>query len=330
MTKVYYDKDVDTSILKDKKIAIIGFGSQGTAHSCNLKDSGFDVRVGLRADSSSVAKAKQEGLRVMEPSAAAKEADLIMMLVPDEIMADIYNQDIAPNLKPNAILAFAHGFNIHFQFIKPPKNVDIIMIAPKGPGHMVRRVYQEGFGVPAIYAVEQDASGKAEQIALAYASGIGATRAGVLKTTFKEETETDLFGEQCVLCGGTTALVQAGFQTLVDAGYQPEIAYFECMHELKLIVDLLYEGGLDKMRYFISNTAEYGDLTVGPKIIGPEAKKAMIDALKKIQAGDFAKEFIADSKAGRPKLKALREEAKNSLIEQVGGKLRSMMSWIKK
>lgn len=330
MTIVLYEKDIDKNALKGKKIAIIGYGSQGHAHALNLQDSGFDVRVGLRSDSPSVEKAKKAGLKVLSPDQAAKEADLVMMLVPDETAADIYNESIAPNLVAGNILAFAHGFNVHFGFVKPAKDIDVIMVAPKGPGHMVRRVYQEGFGVPAIYAVGQDASGKAKDIALAYASGIGAARAGVLSTTFKEETETDLFGEQCVLCGGTTALVKAGFDTLVEAGYQPEIAYFECLHELKLIVDLMYEGGMDKMRHSISNTAEYGDLTVGPLIVTDATRKAMKDALTRIQKGEFAREFIADSKAGRPKLNALRAEAKGSTIEQVGGKLRSMMSWIKK
>ncbi|MEK6557595.1 MAG: ketol-acid reductoisomerase, partial [Candidatus Margulisiibacteriota bacterium] len=256
--------------------------------------------------------------------------DLIMLLVPDETMADIYTADVEPNLVKGNILSFAHGLNIHFKFIVPPKDVDVIMVAPKGPGHLVRRVYTEGFGVPAIFAVGQDFSGKAREYALAYASGIGACRAGVLETTFKEETETDLFGEQTVLCGGCTALVQAGFDTLVEAGYQPEIAYFECLHELKLIVDLMYEGGMEKMRHSISNTAEYGDYTVGPKIIGPEAKQAMKDALARIQSGEFAREFIADSRAGRPNMTRLREEAKGQLVEKVGHGLRSMMSWIKK
>ncbi len=330
MVKVYYDKDVNVEILKGKKVAIIGYGSQGHAHALNLQNSGFDVRVGLRADSSSVAKAKADGVKVVSPSEAAKEADLIMLLVPDETMADIYKADVEPNLTAGKILAFAHGFNIHFNLIVPPKNVDVIMVAPKGPGHMVRRVYVEGFGVPAIFAVGQDASGKAKDIALAYAVGIGSARAGVLETTFKEETETDLFGEQCVLCGGTTALVNAGFETLVEAGYQPEIAYFECLHELKLIVDLMYEGGMEAMRHSISNTAEYGDYTVGPKIIGPEAKQAMKDALTRIQKGEFAKEFVGDSKNGRPIMSAMREKAKGSLIEKVGKDLRSMMAWLKK
>ncbi len=330
MAKVIYAKDIDESVLKGKKIAIIGYGSQGHAHALNLKESGYDVRVGLRSDSPSVEKAKQAGVKVLEPAAAAKEADLIMMLVPDETAADIYKADIEPNLVAGNVLAFAHGFNIHFGFVTPPKDVDVIMVAPKGPGHMVRRVYQEGFGVPAIFAVGQNASGKAREIALAYAAGIGAGRAGILETTFKEETETDLFGEQTVLCGGTTALVQAGFETLVEAGYQPEIAYFECLHELKLIVDLMYEGGMETMRHSISNTAEYGDYTVGPRIINAESKKAMKEALTRIQKGDFAREFIADSKAGRPAMTKYREAAKGHLIEKVGKELRSMMSWMKK
>lgn len=330
MVKVIYDKDINKAALAGKKIAIIGYGSQGHAHALNLKESGYDVRVGLRSDSASVEKATKAGLKVMEPAAAAKEADLIMMLVPDETAADIYAADIEPNLVKGNVLAFAHGFNIHFGFVKPPKEIDVIMVAPKGPGHMVRRVYQEGFGVPAIFAVHQDASGKARDIALAYAAGIGAGRAGILETTFKEETETDLFGEQTVLCGGTTALVQAGFETLVEAGYQPEIAYFECLHELKLIVDLMYEGGMETMRHSISNTAEFGDYTVGPRIINAESKKAMKEALTRIQKGEFAREFIADSKAGRPAMTKYRLEAKGHLIEKVGRELRSMMSWIKK
>ncbi len=329
MVKVLYDKDANLDVLKGKKIAIIGYGSQGHAHALNLKESGMDVVVGLRSSSSSVAKAQAAGLEVLSPAEAAKKADVIMMLVPDEFAADIYKADIAPNLVAGNTLAFAHGFHIHFKTIEPPKDVNVILVAPKGPGHMVRRVYQEGFGVPCIWAVHQDATGNAKDITLAYAKGIGGTRAGVLETSYKEETETDLFGEQTVLCGGTTALVTAGFETLVEAGYQPEIAYFECLHELKLIVDLMYEGGIAKMRDSISNTAEYGDLTVGPKIITPEVKANMKKALERIQKGEFAKEFLDECKAGKPNMEKMRAAGKAHLIEKVGGELRGMMAWIK-
>ncbi|MBL6990875.1 MAG: ketol-acid reductoisomerase [Bacteriovoracaceae bacterium] len=329
MVQALYDKDVDFSVLKDKKIAIIGYGSQGHAHALNLKDSGCQVVVGLHSTSKSIAKAQAEGLEVMSPAEAAKASNLIMLLVPDEFAADIYEKDIAPNLNTGDTLAFAHGFHIHFKSIVPPKDVNIILIAPKGPGHMVRRVYQEGFGVPCIWAVEQDATNNATAITQAYAKGVGGTRAGIIKTSFKEETETDLFGEQVVLCGGTTALVQAGFETLVEAGYQPEIAYFECLHELKLIVDLMYEGGIAKMRDSISNTAEYGDLTVGPKIITPEVKKNMSHALDRIKSGEFAKEFLAECKAGKPQMEKLRLAGKENTIEKVGGELRNLMAWIK-
>lgn len=329
MAKVYYDKDADLNVLKGKKIAVIGYGSQGHAHALNLQDSGMDVVVGLRDDSSSKQKVLADGAKVLSPADAAKYADIIMMLVPDEFAADIYKKDIAPNLQKGNTLMFAHGFNIHFNAIVPPKDVDVIMVAPKGPGHMVRRVYQEGFGVPCIWAVYQDATDSARDITLAYAKGIGGTRAGVLETTFKEETETDLFGEQTVLCGGTSALVQAGFETLVEAGYQPEIAYFECLHELKLIVDLMYEGGLAKMRDSISNTAEYGDLVVGPRVITKEVKENMKKALGHIQSGKFAKEFIAECKAGKPNMEKMRAEARNSKLEKVGAELRKLMSWLK-
>lgn len=330
MAKMYYEKDANLDLLKGKTVAIIGYGSQGHAHAQNLKDSGIRVIVGLRADSANVTKAKEAGLEVATPTEAAKQADLVMMLVPDEFMADIYKKEIKKHMKKGKALVFAHGFNIHFKQIKPSADIDVIMIAPKGPGHLVRRVYTEGFGVPALIAVQQNATGQAKELALAYAKGIGATKAGVLETTFKEETETDLFGEQCVLCGGATALVQAGFETLVAAGYQPEIAYFECFHELKLIVDLMYEGGMAKMRDSISNTAEYGDYTVGPKIITDKTKKAMQKQLQKIQKGAFAREFIKECKAGKPNMEKMRAAAKESQLEKVGTELRKMMSWIKK
>ncbi len=329
MLEIYYDKDADLNVLKGKTIAIIGYGSQGRAHALNLKDSGIDVVVGLKPSSSTMDEVKKDGLKVVSTSEAAKLGDIIMMLVPDEFAADVYHESISPYMKKGKTLAFAHGFHIHFKTILPPQEVNVILVAPKGPGYMVRRVFEEGFGVPCIWAVEQDASGNAKDITLAYAKGIGGTRAGVIKTTFKEETETDLFGEQTVLCGGTTALVTQGFETLVEAGYQPEIAYFECMHELKLIVDLMYEGGITKMRQFISNTAEYGDVTVGPKIITADVRKAMKLALSRIQSGDFAKEFLAECKAGKPNMEKLRKEGQDHLIEQVGLKLRGMMSWIK-
>lgn len=329
MTKIYYEKDANLKVLEGKKIAIIGFGSQGHAHALNLHDSGFDVKVGLRQGSKSWQKVIGGGLQVATTPEVAKWADLIMMLVPDTAQSQVYQQDILPNLEKGNTLAFAHGFNIHFKQIVPPPNVDVIMIAPKGPGHLVRRMYQEGIGVPALIAVNQDFSGQAKEVALAYAVGIGAAKAGVIETTFKEETETDLFGEQCVLCGGVTELVRAGFDTLVEAGYQPEIAYFECLHELKLIVDLIYESGITGMRYSISDTAEYGDLTVGKKIITQETRKAMKEALKRIQSGEFAREWIKENEAGRPVFKNLAEKEADHLVEQVGKKLRSMMSWIK-
>jgi ketol-acid reductoisomerase len=329
MAKVYYDKDADLNVLKGKTVAIIGYGSQGHAHALNLRDSGVNVVVGLRPGSASAAKAKADGLTVLTTAEAAKKGDVIMMLVPDEFAADIYKEDIEPNLVAGNTLAFAHGFNIHFGYITPPKNINIIMVAPKGPGHMVRNVYKEGAGVPAIFAVEKDASGDARAITFAYAKGIGATRAGLLETTYKEETETDLFGEQTVLCGGTTSLVKAGFETLVEAGYQPEIAYFECLHELKLIVDLMYKHGISGMRYSISNTAEYGDLTVGPKIIDPSVKKRMKEALNRIQKGEFAQEFVDECKAGKPNMEKMRKAEADHQIEKVGAELRDMMTWLK-
>ena len=327
---IYHEQDANPELIQGKKIAVIGYGSQGHAHALNLKDSGCDVRVGLREGSKSWQAAEEAGLKVMTVADAAKEADLIMILAPDEKQAEIYEQSIAPNLNSGDTLAFAHGFNIHFGYIKPPADVDVIMIAPKGPGHMVRRVYQEGAGVPCLICAEQDASGQAMDVALSYAWGIGGARAGVIETTFKNETETDLFGEQAVLCGGLTSLIQAGFETLVEAGYPPEMAYFECFHEVKLIVDLMYEGGMKKMRYSISNTAEYGDYYAGEKVITDSSKAAMKEILKRIQDGSFADEFIEDSKNDQKKLLANREAENASQIEEVGETLRSLFSWIQK
>lgn len=329
MAKVYYEQDANLDLIKGKKIAIIGFGSQGHAHALNLKDSGLDVVVGLREGGRSWEKAIQAGVRVVPADEAAANADIIMILTPDETQAAIYANDIAPHMAPGKALAFAHGFNIHFHQIVPPADVDVIMIAPKGPGHTVRFQYESGFGVPALIAVYQDATGQAKDIALAYAKGIGSAKAGVLETTFKEETETDLFGEQAVLCGGTSELIRAGFDTLVEAGYQPEIAYFECLHELKLIVDLIYAQGISGMRYSISNTAEYGDITVGKRIITEETRKEMKRVLDDIQSGRFAREWMLENKANQPVLKAGRAKESDHLIEQVGKQLRSMMAWIK-
>ena len=328
MTKIYYDKDANLATIKSKTIAVLGYGSQGHAHALNLKESGCNVVVGLRSGTASWQKAEKAGLKVLTVAEAAKLADIVMILLPDEYQSEIYRSEIAPGLVKGNALVFAHGFNIHFQQIEPPKDVDVFMVAPKGPGHLVRRVYTEGGGVPCLFAVHQDATGKARDIALAYASGIGGGRAGVLETNFKEETETDLFGEQTVLCGGATHLVMAGFETLVEAGYQPEIAYFECLHELKLIVDLMYEGGIANMRYSISNTAEYGDISVGPKIIDAGVKARMKEALARIQSGEFAKDFILESRAGDPRLKAMRRNARDHQIEKVGSGLRQMMSWL--
>jgi len=326
---IYYDKDADLSIIQGMKVTIVGYGSQGHAHANNLKDSGVDVTVALRKDSASVAKAKNAGLNVQEIPEAVKGADLVMILAPDEHQARLYREQIEPNLKQGGVLAFAHGFNIHFEQIVPRADLDVIMIAPKGPGHLVRSTYTQGGGVPSLIAVYQDASGKARDIALSYASANGGGRAGVIETTFREETETDLFGEQAVLCGGATALVQAGFETLVEAGYAPEMAYFECLHELKLIVDLMYEGGIANMRYSISNTAEYGDFTRGPRVITDETRSEMRRILSEIQSGEFAKEFILENQAGAPKLKAMRRLGREHPIEVVGEKLRDMMPWIK-
>jgi len=330
MAKMYYDKDADLNLLKNKKIAIIGFGSQGHAHALNLRDSGLDVIVGLYEGSKSKERAEKEGLRVYTVEEAAKVADIIMMLIPDEKQAKVYKESIEKNLTEGKALAFAHGFNIHFKQIVPPENVDVFMVAPKGPGHLVRRVYQEGKGVPNLVAVYQDYTGKAFDIALAYAKGIGGTRAGVIETTFKEETETDLFGEQAVLCGGVTELMKAGFETLVEAGYQPEIAYFECVHEMKLIVDLIYEGGFSYMRYSISDTAEFGDYMTGKRIITEETRKEMKKVLSEIQSGKFAKEWLLENQVGRPQYNAMKEKEANHLIEKVGKNLREMMAWIKK
>ena len=324
--KRYYDKDADLNIIKAMKVAIIGYGSQGHAHANNLKDSGVEVVVGLRPGSNSEKKASDAGLNVMTVEASTAWADLVMILAPDEFQEKIYNESIEPNLKHGSALAFAHGFNIHFKLIKPRPDLDVIMIAPKAPGHTVRSEFVKGGGIPDLIAVEQDASGKAKDVALSYASAIGGGRTGILETTFKDETETDLFGEQAVLCGGTTALVQAGFETLVEAGYEPEMAYFECLHELKLIVDLMYEGGIANMRYSISNTAEYGDVTRGPRVVTSDTKVEMKKILAEIKDGSFAKEFVKNVGS----LPERREKQKQHKIEEVGESLRSMMPWISK
>jgi ketol-acid reductoisomerase len=328
MANVYYEKDADPSLIAGRKVAILGYGSQGHAHALNLKDSGVDVRVGLRPGSSSEAKAKEAGLRVLDIATAAAEADLIMMLLPDTEIAPVYDADVAPNLSDGDALLFAHGFNVRFGYVTAPAGVDVAMVAPKGPGHLVRRTYTEGGGVPCLIAVAQDATGTAKALALSYADAIGGTRAGVLETTFEEETETDLFGEQVVLCGGLSALVQAGFETLVEAGYQPESAYFECLHELKLIVDLMYEQGISGMRYSISTTAEYGDLTRGPRIIDERVKAEMGRILEEIRSGAFAEEFIGEVRSGGARFEELRERGKQHQVEQVGAGLRAMMPWI--
>ncbi|MFN5745904.1 MAG: ketol-acid reductoisomerase [Methylococcaceae bacterium] len=327
--QVYYDKDADLSIIRSKKVAIVGYGSQGHAHANNLKDSGVSVVVALRPGSESAIKATNAGLEVAPIAEAVKSADVVMILAPDEHQAKLYAEQIEPNIKQGAALAFAHGFNIHFEQIQPRADLDVIMIAPKGPGHMVRSTYTQGGGVPSLIAVYQDASGLAKELALSYASANGGGRAGIIETNFREETETDLFGEQAVLCGGATALVQAGFETLVEAGYAPEMAYFECLHELKLIVDLMYEGGIANMRYSISNTAEYGDLTRGPRVVTAETKREMKKILTEIQNGEFARDFILENQAGAATLKAKRRLGREHQIEQVGAKLRDMMPWIK-
>jgi ketol-acid reductoisomerase len=326
--KVYSDQDADLKYLRGKKIAVIGYGSQGHAHANNLRDSGLDVVVGLRRDGGSWNKAVAAGLTVLDTAAAAKAADVIMIVVPDELGGELYERDIAPGLRDGKYLAFAHGFNIHFKRVVPPPGVNVFMVAPKGPGHLVRSEFQKGRGVPCLLAIHQDPSGDTKQVGLAYAKGIGGTRAGVLETTYKEETETDLFGEQSVLCGGLTELIRAGYETLVEAGYAPEMAYFECLHEVKLIVDLLYEGGIANMRYSISNTAEYGDMTRGKKVIGPEARAAMKQILADIQSGKFADEWITEYRCGMPHFNELRKEAGNHPIEQVGARLRGLMPWL--
>lgn len=328
--KLYYDSDGDMSLLSGKTVAVLGYGSQGHAHALNLKESGVNVVVGLRKNSSSWSKAENEGLKVVETGEAAKLGQIIMVLLPDQNQVAAYDKDIKPHLSAGKSLVFAHGFNIHFNQIVPPKDIDVFMVAPKGPGHLVRRVFCEGGGVPCLIAVYQNASGKAKEISLAYARGIGGTRAGVIETTFEEETETDLFGEQAVLCGGVSELIKAGFETLVDAGYQPEIAYFECLHELKLIVDLFYEGGLAGMYSSVSDTAEYGGMTRGPKVIDEETKQRMKKILTDVQNGTFARDWILENKAGRPVLNASRKQHEQLQLEKVGKQLRGMMSWIKK
>lgn len=330
MAKMYYEQDANWDIMIGKTVAIIGYGSQGHAHALNLKESGVEVVVGLYEGSKSQAKAEAAGLKVATVDKAVAAADITMILIPDERQAKVYKEDIAPNLKPGSALAFAHGFNIHFQQVIAPADIDVFMVAPKGPGHLVRRVFTEGGGVPCVMAVHQDASGNAQELALAYARGIGGARAGVLTTTFKEETETDLFGEQAVLCGGVTELIKAGFETLVEAGYQPQIAYFECMHEMKLIVDLMYEGGMANMRYSISDTAEYGDYMIGPRIVTEETRAEMKKVLAEIQNGVFAKNWILENQANRPEFLARRRRGAEHQIETVGKELRSMMTWLNK
>ncbi|MFM7574840.1 MAG: ketol-acid reductoisomerase [Snowella sp.] len=329
MARMYYDQDANLDLLAGKTVAIIGYGSQGHAHALNLKESGVNVVVGLYAGSKSAKKAEESGLKVLSVAEASKVADWIMILLPDEVQKTIYKEEIEPNLTEGKVLLFAHGFNINFGQILPPAFVDVVMVAPKGPGHLVRRTYEQGEGVPALFAIYQDASGQARDRAMAYAKGIGGTRAGILETTFREETETDLFGEQVVLCGGLTALIKAGFDTLVEAGYQPELAYFECLHEVKLIVDLIVEGGIAKMRDSISNTAEYGDLTRGPRIVTEETREEMRQILREIQTGQFAREFVLENQAGKPGFIAMRRRESEELIEEVGKDLRAMFSWLK-
>jgi ketol-acid reductoisomerase len=327
--RVYYDRDADVNLVKGKNIVVVGYGSQGHAHALNLKDSGVkDVRVALRAGSATAKKAENAGLKVMTPAEAAKWADLVMILTPDELQAKLYAEDLAPNMKQGAALAFAHGLNIHFKLIEPRPDLDVIMIAPKGPGHTVRGEYLKGGGVPCLVAVAQNPSGNALELALSYASAIGGGRSGIIETNFREECETDLFGEQVVLCGGLTALIQAGYETLVEAGYAPEMAYFECLHEVKLIVDLIYEGGIANMRYSISNTAEYGDYTRGPRIVTEETKREMKRILDDIQSGRFARDWVQECNAGQPSFKAMRRRGAEHPIEDIGGKLRAMMPWI--
>jgi ketol-acid reductoisomerase len=329
MARMYYDTDTNLDLLAGKTIAIIGYGSQGHAHTLNLKDSGIDVIVGLYPGSKSARKAQDKGLRVLSVAEAAKAADWIMILLPDEVQKTVYINEIEPNLTEGKVLSFAHGFNIHFGQVIPPPNVDVVMVAPKGPGHLVRRTYEQGEGVPCLFAVYQDATGQARDHAMAYAKGIGGTRAGILETTFREETETDLFGEQVVLCGGLSALIKGGFETLVAAGYQPELAYFECLHEVKLIVDLIVEGGLANMRNSISNTAEYGDLTRGPRLVTEQTRAEMKKILSEIQSGQFAREFILENQSGKPGFTAMRRQEAEHSIEEVGKNLRVMFSWLK-
>ncbi|MCX9191819.1 ketol-acid reductoisomerase [Carbonactinospora thermoautotrophica] len=329
MAELFYDDDADLSIIQNRHVAVLGYGSQGHAHALSLRDSGVDVRVGLPENSKSRPKAEEEGLRVVTPYEACEEADLIMVLTPDPVQRKVYEEAIAPNLVEGDALFFGHGFNIRYGFVKPPAGVDVCMVAPKGPGHLVRRQFVQGRGVPCLVAVEQDASGSAWDLVLSYAKGIGGTRAGAIKTTFKEETETDLFGEQAVLCGGVSALIQAGFETLVEAGYQPEVAYFECLHEMKLIVDLMYEGGISKMRWSVSETAEYGDYVTGPRIITEQTRAEMKQILAEIQDGTFAKKWIEEYDAGLPNYTKYAEEGRNHPIEKTGAELRKMMSWIK-
>jgi ketol-acid reductoisomerase len=330
VVKIYYDKDADKKVLRGKKVAVMGYGSQGHAHANNLKESGMDVIIGVKKGGAGWQKAEKAGFDVFTPAEAAKKADVIMMLVPDEYMADIYKAEIAPYIKKGAYLGFAHGFNIHFGQIIAPSNVNVFMVAPKGPGHLVRSEYIKGSGVPCLIAVEQDPSKNTKKVALAYASAIGGGRAGVIETTFREETETDLFGEQVVLCGGLTSLITAGYETLVEAGYSPEMAYFECLHEVKLIVDLIYEGGISNMRYSISNTAQYGDLTRGPRIINEQTRNEMRKILNEIQSGQFAKEWILECRAHKPVFNALTRKGEEHPVEKVGEKLRAMMPWLKK
>jgi ketol-acid reductoisomerase len=325
---MYYDADADSKALDGKRIAVLGYGSQGHAHALNLRDSGCDVTVGLYKGSPSWQKAEQDGVRVRTVEAAAAEADIIMMLVPDQHHREVYEREVRPGLARGKMLMFAHGFAIHYSQVRPPADVDVAMVAPKSPGHMLRRVYQEGAGVPALWAVHQDVTGDAERITLAYARAIGSTRAGALRTTFAEETETDLFGEQAVLCGGITSLIRAGFETLVAAGYQPELAYFECLHEMKLIVDLMYQGGMSYMRYSVSDTAEYGDYTAGQRIVDEHVRQTMRSILSDIQDGSFATRWVLENQAGRPSFNAMRRAAQNHQVEQVGRELRAMMSWL--
>jgi ketol-acid reductoisomerase len=326
--KVYYDKDANVGALRERRVAVIGYGSQGFAQSNNLKDSGIDVTVGLKADSPSRAKAEGAGLKVLPVAQAAAEADIVMMLVPDEQAADVYAREVAESMTPGKYLSFSHGFSIHYGFIKPPEDVNVFMVAPKGPGHLVRSEYARGAGVPCLLAVHQDPTGDTRDLGLAYASAVGGGRAGVIETSFREETETDLFGEQAVLCGGLTALIKAGFETLTEAGYAPEMAYFECLHEMKLIVDLLYEGGISEMRYSISNTAQYGDMTRGPVVVNDETKRRMRALLAEIQSGAFAREWMRENRNGKERFRSLERQTEDHPIEQVGRNLREMMPWL--